>query len=85
MKSPILPPHPLDHPGTIKILLGQQASEAIAANGDYHLAMITRPDATSSRETSGRLILVCVPLAKNVLNSATRVALGKARAVPTKK
>jgi len=81
MKSPIIPPHPLDHPGSIKILLGREASEAIAANGDFHLAMISHPDATSPPEALGRLVLTCLPLDKETLNAATRVALGTARAV----
>lgn len=81
MKSPIIPPHPLDHPGSIKIMLGLEASEAIAANGDFHLAMISHPDATSPPEANGRLILTCLPLDKTALDAAARVALGKARAV----
>ena len=81
MKSPILPPHPLDHPGSIKILLGREASEAIAANGDFHFAGITHPDATSPPEAHGRLILVCIPLDKAALDAAARVALGRARAM----
>jgi hypothetical protein len=84
MNSPIIPPHPLDHAGSIKIMLGREASAAIAANGDFHLAMISRPDCTSPPEAHGRLILVCVSLDKATLNAATRVALGKARAVATK-
>jgi len=84
MLSPVIPQHPLDHPGSIKIILRRDASEAIAANGDFHLAMISHPDATSPPEAHGRLILVCLPLAKSVLDAATRVALGKARAVTIK-
>ena len=84
MKSPILPPHPLDHPGAIKILLGREASEAIAANGDHHLAVITHPDATSPPEAAGRLVLVCVPLPKQALDDAAAVALGRARVVRIK-
>lgn len=81
MNSPVLPTHPLDHPGSIKIMLGLEASEAIAANGDYHLAVISHPDATSPPEANGRLILTCLPLSKSALDDAARVALGKARAV----
>ena len=76
-----LPPHPLDHPGSIKIMLGREASEAIAANGDYHLAVISHPDSTSPPEANGRMILTCLPLGKSALDAAARVALGKARAV----
>jgi hypothetical protein len=66
-------------------MLGRETSEAIAANGDYHLAMISHPDATSPPEAHGRLILVCLPLDKATLNDASRVALGQARAVTIKK
>ena len=79
--SAILPPHPLDHPGSIKILLGREASEAIAANADFHFAGITHPDSTSPTEANGRLILVCLRTDKATLDAAARVALGKARAV----
>lgn len=82
MTSPILPPHPLDHPGAIKIMLGREASEAIAANCDYHFAGITHPDSTSPPGSHGRLILVCIRTDKATLDAATRVALGTARAVP---
>lgn len=84
MRSGTLPQHPLDWPGSIKIMLGRHASEAIAANGDFHLAMISHPDATTPPEADGRLILVCLPLAKSALDAATRGALGKARAVTIK-
>lgn len=73
----IIPRHNLDHPGSIKIILGREASDAIAANGDYHLAMISHPDATSPPEAAGRLVLVCVPLTKRLANEAANVALGR--------
>ena len=76
-----LPPHPLDHSGSIKIMLGRESSQAIAANGDFHLAVISHPDATSPPEANGRMILTCIPLDKSALDAAARVALGKARAV----
>ena len=84
MNSPIIPSHPLDHAGSIKIMLGRKASEAIAANGEFLLAMIYRHDSTSPPEAHGRLILCCLALNKATLNAATRVALGKARAVRIK-
>jgi hypothetical protein len=84
MKSAILPPQPLDHPGSIKILLGREASEAIAANADFHFAGIYHPHATSPPDADGRLILVCLRTDKATLNAATRVILGKARAVTIK-
>ena len=84
MSAPIIPPHPLDHPGSIKIMLGREAAEAIAAHGDYHFAAIVHPDSTSPPEAHGRLILVCLPLDKATLKACTAVALGKARAVTIK-
>jgi hypothetical protein len=80
----ILPRHQLDHPGAIKIALGVEESAAINANGRYHLAMISRGDATTPADARGRVVLTCLPLPIEVLNQATRVALGKARAVSVK-
>jgi hypothetical protein len=84
MKLPILPGLALQHPGTIRILLGKEASEAIAANGDYHLAAITHPDHTDPPETLGRLVVLCVPTSKALLDDAARVILGTHRAVKIK-
>ena len=83
--SPVIRHHPLDHPGSIKILLSRAASEALAANGDYHLALVSHPDATSPPESAGRLILVCVPLTKEAADNAARVALGTMTARPIRK
>lgn len=80
MKTPILPAHPLDLPGSIKIMLGREASEAIAANGDFHLAAVTYPDATSPPEANGRMILICLPCSKDALNDAYRAATSKKQA-----
>lgn len=80
MTSPIVAAHPLDHTGCIKILLGQTASDAIAANGDYHLAIITHPDATSPAEANGRLVLICLPITKQAADNAYMVAKGTHRA-----
>lgn len=77
-------PHAFDHPGSIKIILGQAASDAIAANADFHFAGISHPDSTSPPEAHGRLILVCIRTDKATLDAATRVVLGKARAVTIK-
>lgn len=84
MKTTIIPRHPLDRPGSIKILLGREASEAIAANGDFHLAAITRPDSTSPRDHDGRLVLVCIPASKDALDAAYRVVSGTHRAAKIK-
>lgn len=85
MNSPILPRRPLEHPGSIRILLGQAASDAIAANGDFHLGAITHPTAQDPEETRGRLILVAVPTTKQRLDEAARVILGTHRAVKISK
>jgi hypothetical protein len=77
--SAILPNDPLSHPGTVKILLGREVSDALAAAGDYHLMQATR-----SQAHGGRFVLIALPLDKPALDAAARVALGKARAVPVK-
>ena len=82
--TPIIPRHPLDHPGSIKIMLSRATSEAIAANADYHLAAISHPDSTSPPEALGRLILVCLPMTKETANAAYRVATGTHKAVRIK-
>ena len=84
MNVPILPHHPLDHPGSLKILLGRAASEALAAHGDQFFAIIGHPDCTSPPEAAGRMVLTCLPLSRDVLNDASRVALGRATAKPIK-
>jgi hypothetical protein len=78
--SRTLPPHPLDHPGVVKILLGPTASATIRATGDHHLVMTRPANHGDPPEAAGRMILVCLPLDLEVLNAAARVALGKARA-----
>lgn len=83
--SPIVPRHNLDVPGSIKILLSKAASDAIAANGDYHIAFISHPDCTSPPESHGRMILACVPASRDRLNAACRVIRGTHRAAPIRK
>lgn len=78
--SEILPPHPLDVPGSIKVILGREASETIAAHGDQFIAIISHPDSTSSSEATGRMILTVVPVPKQLLQDACNVALGKLKA-----
>ena len=82
--SPIIPSHPLDHPGSIKILLGQAASDILAAHGEHFLAVVSHPDSTSPPHAAGRMILTCLPLRKDALNAAHSVALGRCRAVRVK-
>jgi hypothetical protein len=83
--SPTIPRHPLDHPGSIKILLGREASEAIAANSDFHMAAIVRPDATTPPGHDGRLVLICIPATKEQLDQAYGVAIGTHKAVKIRK
>lgn len=77
--SSILPTDPLSHPGTVKILLGRETSEALAVSGDHFMMQATR-----SQAHGGRFVLIAVPIDKETLDAAARVALGKARAVRVK-
>jgi hypothetical protein len=81
---PTLPPTPLDHPGTVKLLLSQAASDALEAAGRYFLILAARADCTAPQEAQGRMILLCQPLDKDTADAAARVALGKAKAVNLK-
>ncbi|MEI6177999.1 MAG: hypothetical protein WCS43_13995 [Verrucomicrobiota bacterium] len=45
--SPIIPRHPLDHPGSLKILLGREASDILAAHGERFFAVVVHPDSTA--------------------------------------
>lgn len=82
MNSPVLPPHPLDNPGVTKIALSHAASEALEAIGPHHLVIATKADATAPAHAQGRMVLLCLPLTKELADAATSVALG--RAVPKK-
>ena len=82
--SPILPPHPLDHPGMVKIALSQAASDALAAVGKYHLVMAAPADCTAPESLMGRMILLCLQLDKETADAAARVALGTHRAAKIK-
>ncbi len=80
----ILPPHPLDAAGVVKIALGREATAALAACGPFHLALIAQADATAPPEIQGELILLCLPLDKATATAAARVAMGTHRAVRMK-
>jgi hypothetical protein len=80
--SPVIPAHPLDLPGCIKIMLGQAASDALAALGDYFIAAVVHPDCTSPPEAHGRMILIALPASREAIDNATRVALGTMVAKP---
>lgn len=82
--SPIIPAHPLDHSNVVKIMLSRAASDALRGIGEYHLAIVTRPDSTMPQEAQDRLILVCAPLSKDRAHNASRVALGSHRAARLK-
>ncbi len=82
--SPILPRHPLDNPRTVKIALGQTASEALANLGPC-LVIAIKADSTAPEAAQGRMILHCMPITKELSNDAYRVARGTHRAVKIKK
>lgn len=79
--SRILPPHSLDHPGVVKIALGQLASDALAALGPHCLVIASKADSTAPETARVRMVLLCLPLTKEAADDAYRVAIGKARAV----
>ncbi len=72
----ILPHHPLDHPGVVKLLLSRAASDALAELGPFHLILASRADCTAPPEARGRFILICQPLDKATADDAAAVALG---------
>ena len=84
MESPVIPRHPLDHPGVVKILLSRAASEALEAIGPHCLCIATKADCTAPPEAQGRMILHCLPITKEAADAAFRVASGMARAVRVK-
>ena len=83
VKSSILP----GHPQVLKIALGKLASEAVAALGDYQLAIIAEGDATTPEAFHGRCILMLLPITKQLADDMFRVARGthKAVRIPTTK
>ena len=80
----ILESHPLDHPGVVKIALGQSATDALQAIGPHCLIVATMADSTAPEHAQGRMILHCLPCSKEALDGAYRVASGKARPVKLK-
>ena len=82
--SPILPHHPLDKPGVVKIALGASASEALAALGRSCLIIAAKADSTAPESAQGRMILHCLPLTQERSNAAYRCAIGTHRAVKIK-
>jgi hypothetical protein len=82
MKSPIIPRNPSNIPGTLSILLGRLASEALEAHGEHFLIQATR---SLDPEHAGRFVMVALPLPRQTLDAATRVALGKLVATKPRK
>jgi hypothetical protein len=82
--NPILDRHPLDHPGVVKIALGQAASDALAALGDFQIMLASKADSTAPEAAQGRRILHCTPITKELADAAYRVASGTHRAVKIK-
>ncbi len=80
MTSPVLPPHPLDRPGVIKIVLSEAATVALGAAGPHHLVVATMADATAPEHARGRMVLLCLPISKQAADDAYRVATGTHRA-----
>ena len=84
MNSPILPHHPLDQPGLVKIALGQSASDALAALGDFQLVLVSKADCIAPQSAQGRRILHCLPITKGLADAAFQVVTGTHRAVKIK-
>jgi hypothetical protein len=83
--SPVLPRHPLDRPGLVKILLGHAASTALARAGDHFLVIASRADATAGPENRGRFVLLCLAIPQAAANDAAQVAMGMKRAAAVRR
>lgn len=75
----ILPPHPLDQPGIVKIALGESASAALKSLGQHLLVIAAPADATAPEELRGRYVLHCLPLTMERADAAYRAATGRKR------
>ena len=84
MGSPVIERHNLDHPGVVKIALGQSASDVLAALGDFQLALVSKADCTAPPSAQGRRILHCLPITKGLADAAFQVVTGTHRAVKIK-
>lgn len=78
--NPVLPPHPLDHPGVVRIALGFAASEALKGLGKHVLIIGAMADATAPEHAQGRMVLHCLPITKQAADDAYKVAKGSHRA-----
>lgn len=83
MSAPTIPRHPLDHPGVVKIALGQNASDALASLGPC-LVIASKADSTAPEALQGRVMLLCTPCSKETADAAYQVANGTHRAVKIK-
>lgn len=82
--SPVLPHHPLDLAGVVKIRLSMAASDALRAVGQHHLVLVAEADATAPAEVRDRMVLHCLPLTKERADDAAGVALGSHKATKIK-
>jgi hypothetical protein len=78
--SPVIPAHPLDHPGVVKIALGRATSDALRDVSEYHLAIISKADCTAPAEVQDRMVLHVIQLTKELATAVAGVALGTHRA-----
>ena len=83
--SPVIPPHPLDQPGVVKIALSQASTDALTALGRHCLVIAAKADSTAPESLQGRMILYCLPITRELADDAYHVALGTHRAVKVKK
>lgn len=81
MNSPVLPSHPLDAPGVVKVVLGQSASDALKGLGRHCFIVATMADSTAPEAAQDRMILHCLPITRERADAAYNVATGKMRAV----
>ena len=84
MGSPVIERHNLDHPGLVKIALGQSASDALAGLGDFQLVLVSKADCTAPQSAQGRRILHCMPITKALADDLFHVVSGTHRAVKIK-
>lgn len=84
MNSPIIPRHPLDHPGVMKIALGQAASDALDELGDFQLVLVAKADCTAPPQAHGRRILICRSVTREVADGMFKIANGSHRAIKIK-
>lgn len=80
---PILPRHPADLPGTVRILLSRAATDALAGVGP-HLCIATYAPHPQPPEAWGRGALTCLPISLAVLSDIMAIVAGTATVRRTK-